>query len=55
MTAGAVLYSGCAVVLLLGIVSIAVHHHTVLAEEKFLEERFGRAYLDYKNKTPRYL
>lgn len=39
MTAGAVVYCGCVV---------------VLAEEKFLTARFGRAYADYRKATRRY-
>ena len=55
MTAGAVLYCGCAAVLLLGLAAVGVHHRIVLAEEKFLLERFGRAYCDYAARTRRYL
>lgn len=38
-----------------GLFSIAVYHLIVLGEEKFLEERFGKAYLDYKQHTRRYI
>ena len=40
---------------LLGLAAVGVHHRIVLAEEKFLLERFGRAYCDYAARTRRYL
>ena len=55
MTAGAVTYSGCVVVLALGIAAVTVHHRIVLSEEKFLLARFGRAYEEYKARTRRYI
>ncbi len=55
MTAGAVIYCGCAVVLALGIAAVTAHHRIVLAEEKFLLARFGRAYEEYKARTRRYI
>jgi protein-S-isoprenylcysteine O-methyltransferase Ste14 len=55
MTAGAVIYSGCALVLVIGIAAVTAHHSIVLAEEKFLLERFGRAYEEYKAHTRRYI
>jgi protein-S-isoprenylcysteine O-methyltransferase Ste14 len=41
--------AGCAVV------GIAVHHAIILSEEKFLEDRFGEEWLNYKQKTRRYI
>ena len=38
-----------------GLFSIAVYHLIVLGEEKFLEERFGKDYLEYKQQTRRYI
>lgn len=55
MTAGAVLYCGSVMVLLLGIAAVAVHHMIVLSEEKFLLDRFGRSYAEYKARTHRYI
>ena len=55
MTAGAVIYSGCAVVLAFGIAAVTAHHRIVLSEEKFLLARFGRAYEEYKARTRRYI
>ena len=54
MTAGAVIYCGCVVVLALGIAAVTVHHRIVLAEEKFLLARFGAAYEEYKGRVRRY-
>ncbi|HLF15550.1 MAG TPA: isoprenylcysteine carboxylmethyltransferase family protein [Bacteroidota bacterium] len=35
-------------------VTVAVHHRIILKEELFLEARFGRRYVDYKSRVPRY-
>jgi len=43
------------VVILLGIYSIIVYHFIILGEEKFLEERFNKEYIEYKNKIRRYI
>jgi protein-S-isoprenylcysteine O-methyltransferase Ste14 len=42
--------------LLLGVMiyGMVVHHFIILGEEKFLENQFGEAYLNYKAKVPRY-
>ena len=37
------------------LVTAIVHHRIVLAEERFLERRFGRAWLDYRARVRRYL
>jgi len=55
MTAGAVIYCGCAVVLVLGVAAVTAHHRIVLSEEKFLHARFGAAYEEYKAHTRRYI
>ena len=55
MTAGAVSYCGCAVVLALGAAAVAAHHRIVLAEERFLLGRFGAAYEEYKARVRRYI
>ena len=40
---------------ILGIYSIAVYHLIILSEERFLENRFGIEYSEYKLKVKRYL
>ena len=40
--------------LLLTIVFIVLQHRVVLAEERICEVNFGKKYLEYKKKTPRY-
>lgn len=54
MCAGAVLYCGCVVILALGLAAVCAHHRIVLAEEKFLLERFGHEYEAYRARTGRY-
>lgn len=55
------LYLGCALAfpnivnVALAIVAVVMFHVQILGEEKFLIEKFGKAYLDYKAKVRRYL
>lgn len=42
MTASAITYTLNPLVLVLGAYGVIVHHRIILAEEKFLKERFGR-------------
>ena len=42
-------------IIIVGIYSIAVYHLIILGEELFLENSFGTSFLEYKNKTRRYL
>jgi protein-S-isoprenylcysteine O-methyltransferase Ste14 len=35
--------------------AVAIHHRIILSEEKFLEARFGGAYIGYKRRVRRYL
>lgn len=53
--AGSCLYCVHLLNILLCGLTVAIHHRVVLKEEKFLEERFGRQWLDYKQRVPRYL
>ncbi len=39
---------------LFGIIIISIDHWIIIKEEKFLEERFGSEYLEYKNQVCRY-
>jgi protein-S-isoprenylcysteine O-methyltransferase Ste14 len=49
--------TGCAnvFVALMGVYSIIVYHLIIKSEERFLEQRFGQMYMDYKKKIRRYL
>jgi protein-S-isoprenylcysteine O-methyltransferase Ste14 len=49
--------SGCAngIVALMGIYSIFIYHLIIKSEERFLEQRFGQTYSDYKKRVRRYL
>ena len=41
--------------LLIAIVPFAIYNHlVVLGEERYCEQAYGREYLEYKRKTPRY-
>jgi protein-S-isoprenylcysteine O-methyltransferase Ste14 len=55
LTLSAVLYSATFIVVILGLYSIFTYHLIILAEEKFLKNRFGKKYLDYKKSVRRYL
>jgi protein-S-isoprenylcysteine O-methyltransferase Ste14 len=54
-TFGAMIFILKFCVILLGVYSIIVYHYIILAEEKFLEDRFGDKYLEYKKIVRRYL
>jgi protein-S-isoprenylcysteine O-methyltransferase Ste14 len=54
-TFGAMIFILKFCVILLGVYSIVVYHYIILAEEKFLEARFGDKYLEYKKIVRRYL
>jgi protein-S-isoprenylcysteine O-methyltransferase Ste14 len=55
LTISAILCCSNWLILLLGVYSITVYHFIILGEEEFLEKRFGRKYLDYKNAVRRYI
>lgn len=55
LTIAAMVYSINIVLLLLGTYSIITYHWIILGEEKFLEERFGDEYFNYKKKVRRYI
>jgi protein-S-isoprenylcysteine O-methyltransferase Ste14 len=40
---------------LLGLFSMLVYHLIIIGEERFLEERFGQEYREYKQKVRRYI
>ncbi len=54
-TLAAMLFTLNAIVMALGLYSIVIHHFIILGEEKFLENRFGKAYMEYKIKVRRYV
>ena len=55
------LYIGCALAfpniinIALVLAAVVVFHVQILGEEKFLAEKFGKEYLDYKDKVMRYI
>ncbi len=53
-TISSMIFNGEIITALMGVYSIIIYHFIILGEEKFLEERFGPAYLEYKNKAGRY-
>ncbi len=55
ITVSSVVYTLNYTILLLSLYSIIIYHLIILAEEKFLENRFGEQYLEYKRRVNRYL
>ena len=53
--AASALYTVNPIVILLGVFAIAIHHSIVRAEEKHMQNVFGREYLDYCNHVRRYV
>ena len=54
-TLASIIYLANIFILIIGIYSLLVYHFIILAEEKFLEARFGRDYVEYKKKVRRYI
>ena len=40
---------------IIGIYSIVIYHFIIMAEEKYLEKRFGKKYIEYRKKVRRYI
>ena len=55
MTIASIIYTLNFWVLLPGLYSIVIYHFIIVGEEKFLSDRFGKQYDDYKLKVRRYL
>lgn len=54
-TLAAILYTLNIMVIIPGVYSMVIYHFIILGEEKFLENRFGNEYVEYKKKVKRYL
>lgn len=54
LTLSAIICSLNIIIALLGLYSILIYHFIILAEERFLESRFGEEYSKYRQKTKRY-
>lgn len=54
-TISAMLYTLNPYITMLGIYSIFIYHLIILGEERFLQERFGNAFSEYRKKTRRYI
>ncbi len=55
LTIASMLYTANIYIIIAGLYSLMIYHLIILSEEKFLENRFGKDYIDYKNKTRRYI
>jgi len=55
LTIASILYLFNIIILLLGLYSIIIYHFIILGEERFMENRFGRDYIEYKQKVRRYI
>ena len=55
LTIASILYLFNIIILLLGLYSIIIYHFIILGEERFMETRFGKDYIEYKQKVRRYI
>jgi len=55
LTIASMIYCINIVLLILGIYSMITYHLIIIGEEKFLEERFGEEYFNYKENVRRYI
>ena len=51
----AILFFPNLITLILSIITIWLHHLIVLSEERYMEKRFGKNYINYKKKVRRYI
>jgi protein-S-isoprenylcysteine O-methyltransferase Ste14 len=52
---GSAIYVQCPINWILVIIALTVHHKIILAEEVFLQNRFGEQWVRYRNNVRRYL
>ena len=55
LTLASIIYTMNIGIISLGLYSLIVYHFIILGEEKYLGQRFGSAYSDYKQTVRRYL
>jgi len=55
LTLSSMIYTANLMVIALGLYSMLVYHLIIKAEERFLENRFGDDFINYKTKTRRYI
>ncbi len=55
LTISSIIYFLNIIVLLLGVYSLTIYHLIIIGEERFLQNRFGEVYLNYKKKVRRYI
>ena len=53
-TISSIIYTQNWFILIIGIYSIIIYHFIVLGEERFLENRFGEEYSEYRKKVRKY-
>ena len=54
ITLASIFYNIHMIIVILGLFSIIIYHAIILGEERFLEKRFRKDYLEYKERTRRY-
>jgi len=54
-TLSSIIYIGNIFIAILGIYSLVVYHFIIIGEEKYLEKRFGKKYIEYRKKVRRYI
>ena len=55
MALGSAIYVQCPINWILVIIALTVHHRIILAEEVFLQNRFGEQWIRYRSNVHRYL
>jgi protein-S-isoprenylcysteine O-methyltransferase Ste14 len=55
LTLASMIYSLNPGILSLGLYSLIIYHFIILGEERFLEQRFGKDYREYRRKIRRYI
>lgn len=54
-TVSSIIYTANIIIAIIGIYSIIIYHLIIIGEEKFLEQRFGNEYINYRKKVRKYI
>lgn len=54
-TLSSIIFFGNIFITIIGIYSIVIYHFIIMGEEKYLEQRFGNKYIEYRKKVRRYI
>ena len=54
-TLSSIIFTGNILIVIIGIYSVVIYHFIIMGEEKYLEQRFGNSYIEYRKNVRRYI